>query len=318
MKDEEKSKEQLINELIKLRGRIEELERMPYTEYSKAKDKSESSEKKYRIILESIEEAYFELDLRGSYTFFNKAASTLLGYTPDELMGMNYHEYASPETTNRLFKIFNKIYRTGKPAEIFDYQIIRKDGSRVFCEMSASLMQDLSDRPIGFRCVVRDVTKRKLTEKVLEKKSEELEIKSLSLKETNTALKVLLKQREEDKVELERNVLSNIREIIIPYVIELKKTRLTTNQSVCIETVETNLMDIISPFLRNITLKHYNLTYKEFQVANLVKEGKTTKEIADYLNISTGTVDIHRNKVRKKLGLNNQKVNLRSYLLSLS
>ena len=318
MKDEEKSKKQLVSELTALRRRVAALGKTLELKSIHAKEESESRENKYRIILESIEEAYFELDLAGNFTFFNKSASQMLGYTPDELMSMNYRDYVPPDTTNRLFKIFNKIYRTGKPAEIFDYQIIRKDGGRRFREMSASLLQDPSNRPIGFRCLARDVTKRKLAEKALEKKDRELEIKSASLAEANTALKVLLKQREEDKVELERNVLSNVREIIIPYVEELKKSRLTASQSVCIDTIEANLTNIISPFLRNITLKHFNLTPKEFQVANLVKEGRTTKEIADFLCVSTGAIDFHRNSIRKKLGLNNKKANLRSYLLSLS
>ena len=318
MKDEKKGKEQLISDLIKLRRRVEELDRTSHLEYSQAKETLKSSEDRYRIILESIEEAYFELDLAGNITFFNKATSYMLGYTPDELKGMNYRDYVPPESTNRLFKICNKIYRTGEPAEIFDYQIIRKDGTRRFREMSASLIRNQSQDPIGFRCLARDVTKRKLDEEALKKKDEELEEKSASLVESNVALKVLLKQREEDKIDLERNVLSNVREIILPHVEELKKGRLTASQSFCIDTIETNLENIISPFLRNITLKHFNLTPKEFQVAKLVKEGKTTKEIAEILNISTGAIDFHRNMIRKKFGLNNKKVNFRSYLLSLS
>jgi len=308
----------LIREVTTLHRRVEELEETLHLEGLQTTRELKSSEEKYRIILENMEEAYFELNLAGNFAFFNTATVEMLGYSAEELGHMNYRDYVLPETTIRLFKIFNKIYRTGEPAEIFDYQVIRKDGDRRFHEMSASLIRDPSGSPIGFRCLARDVTKRKLAEEALNKKEEELERKSASLVESNAALKVLLKQREEDKVDLERNVLSNVREIIMPYVEELKKGRLTANQSVCIDTIETNLTNIISPFLRNITLKHFNLTPKEFQVANLVKEGRTTKEIAEFLNMSTGAIDFHRNGIRKKFGLNKKKVNLRSYLLSLS
>jgi len=318
MKDEEKSKKQLISELIKLRRRVVALRKTLILEYSRVKKELESGEVKYQTALESIEEAYYEVDLAGNLTFFNNSMCKMLCYSSDELMGMNYREYVPPDTAERIYKICNKIYRKRKPAEIFDYPVIRKDGSIRFRESSVSLMQDSSGRPIGFRCVARDITNRKLAEETLRKKDEELEVKSRSLEESNTALRVLLKQREADKVELERNVLSNVREIIIPYVEELKRTLLTVNQSVCIDTIETNLMHITSPFLRNITLKHFNLTPKEFQVANLVKEGRTTKEMSNFLNISTGAIDFHRNNIRKKFGLNNKKVNLRSYLLSLS
>ncbi len=318
MRDEEKDSDQLVSEATALRRRVRELERASHHEDLQARKELQSSEDKYRIILENIEEAYFELDLAGNFTFFNTATVEMLGYSAEELAKMNYRDYVLPETTIRLFKIFNKIYRTGEPADIFDYKVIRKDGTYRFREMSASLIRGPDCDPIGFRCLARDVTKRKQAEEELKKKEAELERKSASLVESNAALRVLLKQREEDKVEFERNVISNVREIVAPYIEELKKSQLTANQSVCIETVEANLQNIISPFLRNITLRQFNLTPKEFQVANLVKEGRTTKEIADFLNISPGAIDFHRNNIRKKLGLNNKKSNLRSYLLSLS
>lgn len=287
-------------------------------EHLQVKKELKASEERYKSILENIEEAYLELDLKGNITFYNQAAAKMLAYSPQELMGMNYRQYVSPQDAKRIFKIFNAIYRTGQPAEVFDYQIINKDGSRMFREMTASLIRDSEGNPIGFRCLARDVTKRKLAEEELRKKDRELEIKSGYLAESNAALKVLLKQREEDKIELERNILANIGEIIMPYIEELKKTRLTPAQMICVNTIESNLKNISSPFLRNLTLNCFNLTPKEFQVANLVKEGRTTKEIADFLNVSTGAIDFHRNRIRKKLGLNCKKINLRSFLMTLS
>lgn len=298
-------------------SRIKELDALQH-EHLRVKEELTSSWEKYRTILESIEEAYLELDIAGNLTFFNRAALEMLGYTAAELIGMNYRRYVSPEASRRIYKIFNAIYRTGKSAEIFDYQVIRKDGSRMYREMSASLIRDQDGTPLGFRCVARDVTKRKLAEEALIKKETELEIKSRSLAESNTALKVLLKQREEDKIELERNILSNVREMVIPYIEKLRKSPLSADQIVCLNSVETNLMNITSPFLRNLTLNQFNLTPAEFHVANLVKEGKTTKEIAQSLNVSTGAIDFHRNSIRKKLGMNCKKINLRSFLITLS
>lgn len=307
----------LLKELARLKRRIGDLETIQQ-EHLRMKEDLQSSEEKYRTILEEIEEAYLELNLAGNLTFFNKAAVNMLGYSPEEMTGMNYRRYVAQDAVERIFKIFNAIYLTGKPAEVFDYQIIRKDGTKMFREMSASLMQDKSGNPCGFRCLARDVTKRRQAEEALKEKERELEIQSRFLAESNTALKVLLKQREEDKLELERNILSNVREIIMPYIGELKKERLTADQAVYLNTIETNLINIISPFLRNLTLKQFKLTPKEFQVANLVKEGKTTKEIARILNISKGAVDFHRDHIRKKVGLWKEKDNLMSFLISLS
>lgn len=308
----------LEEEASSLRLRIVELERALSAERLHAEEELRSSDDKYRIILDNMEEAYFELDLAGNITFFNNSTVTMLGYNPDELAGMNYRRYVSPDTAVELYDIFNKIYRTARNAEIFGYPVLHKDGTVRFREMSASLRRDYAGNPIGFRCLARDVTKRKLAEDALRQRDEELEIKSRSLAETNTALKVLLKQREDDRVELERNVLSNVRQIVIPHIEELKKSPLNPAQLAVVETLEANLLNITSPFLRSLTLTQFNLTAKEFQVANLVKEGRTTKEISDRLSISAGAVNFHRNGIRKKLGLNAKKVNLRSYLLSLA
>jgi PAS domain S-box-containing protein len=265
-----------------------------------------------------MEEAYFELDLTGSLTFFNKATLAMLGYDQRELMGMNYRRYVSPDTAWELYSIFNKVYSTGKPAKIFTYQIIKKDGSKRYRELSASLKRDSNNRPVGFRCLARDVTNRKIAEDALKKREKELELKSHSLAESNTALKVLLKQREEDRVELEKNVLSNVREMVMPYIENLKKHHHNPSQKAIIETMETNLLHIVSPFLRNLTLTQCNLTAKEFRVASLVKQGLTTKEISNMLNISPAGVSYHRDSIRKKLDLRDKKINLRSYLLSLA
>ena len=111
--------------------------------------------------------------------------------------------------------------------------------------------------------------------------------------------------------------LSNVKDQVIPYVEKLKRSQPNPEQKACIETLETHLNDIISPFLTSISSRYIDLTPKEIQVASLIKDGKTTKEISLLLNISPGSVDLHRYHIRKKLGINKQGTNLRSYLLSL-
>jgi DNA-binding CsgD family transcriptional regulator len=128
----------------------------------------------------------------------------------------------------------------------------------------------------------------------------------------------LLKRREEDKTELEEKVLLNIQELVEPYLDKLKKTRLDIDQKAYINIIETYIKDIISPFQRNLSSKYPNLTPREIEITNLIKEGKTTKEIARVLNSSPGAIDFHRNNIRNKLGLKKMNANLRSYLLSLS
>jgi PAS domain S-box-containing protein len=121
-------------------------------------------EQKYRSILEDIEELYYEVDLAGNLTFFNDSMSRILGYTKDELIGMNNRQYMDEETSQKVYQMFNQVYRTGVPAKGFDWELIGKDGTRRILETSFSLMPDSEGRPIGFYGIGRDITERKRTE----------------------------------------------------------------------------------------------------------------------------------------------------------
>jgi PAS domain S-box-containing protein len=126
------------------------------------------SERRYRNILTSIEDGYYEVDLAGNMIFFNDALCRITGYSPDELRGMNNREYSEPETAKRMFEIFNRVYRTGEPSRIDDYVVVKKDGAKCTVQLSTSLIRDWSGRAIGFRGIARDVTERRLARRALE------------------------------------------------------------------------------------------------------------------------------------------------------
>jgi len=141
-----------------------------YTDITSRKQAEEAlkeSEEKYRTILESIEDGYYEVDIAGNFTFFNDSICKMLGYTNDELMGMNNREYTKKESAKRLYQTFNRVYKTGKPAKIFDWEIGRKDATKRHVETSISLMKDSEGNPAGFRGIVRDITEKKLLESQL-------------------------------------------------------------------------------------------------------------------------------------------------------
>jgi len=150
----------------------------------------------------------------------------------------------------------------------------------------------------------------------ISKMNEEMETKSGYLEETNVALNILLKKRDEDKVELEEKVLLNVKEMIEPFILKLKKSRLDKRQTAIVDILESNMKDIVSSFTYRLGSKFYNFTPAEIHVANLVKQGKTTKEIAELLGLSNRTICFHRENIRKKLGLKNQKINLTSHLMT--
>ncbi len=132
------------------------------------------SEAKYRNILEDIDDAYFELNLRGDLVFFNEALVSKTGYTHEELIGMNYRKYISPETSKLVLDVFSEIYKTGRPVRLFEYEVIMKDSQIRNYESWAGLLSDEHGNPIGFRGMARDITTRKQAEKNLQETLENL------------------------------------------------------------------------------------------------------------------------------------------------
>jgi DNA-binding CsgD family transcriptional regulator len=165
--------------------------------------------------------------------------------------------------------------------------------------------------------IARMQTRQRLEAEILTRKEAEkaLETERQSLEEANTALRVLLKHREEDRKELEERLLANVQQLVMPHVQKLKTTVLDPVQKVTVGFIASNLNELISPFLH--TIQGFNFTPRQLEVVILIREGKTTKEIAHILNMTKQAVDIQRFLIRKKIGLNKAKTNLQTYLQSL-
>jgi len=198
---------------------------------------------------------------------------------------------------------------------LYDYPCHSEDGPHWYY-MRAIRMA--GDGPVRVVSSHEEITALKLADEALKKSQEELIDQKQSLEETNIAMKVLLKQREEDKLDLEKKVLNNVKDLVLPYVEKLKNPRLKARDRTLVDIIDTHLHDIISPLLQRFTNAKILLTPQEMQVASLVKDGKTSKEIADVLSVSETTINFHRKNLRVKFGLTNQRTNLRSYLLSIS
>lgn len=293
------------------------------------------SHEEYRTILESIQDGYCETDLTGKFTFFNSYMTDILGYSKNELLGMSGREVLDEDSAENVYRSFSKVYRTGEPSHRFDYKVIRKDGTHRQIEVSASLIRSEDGQPIGFRSIVRDITARKKTEEELRKTrdeleqrvmertaelahiNQELEVKTINLEEANVALRILLRKKDENKAELEQKMMFNVKELVLPVLEKLKVSGLDERQKAYAEILEKNVQDIISPFVQTLSFSYYGLTPMEIQVANLVKQGRSTKESASLLNLSSKTVETHRRNIRRKIGIRKKKTNLRSYLQSL-
>jgi len=168
-----------LNEISSSVNRM--LERFEKTTDSlnQTKEALQASEEKYHNILEYIEEGYYEVDLAGNFVFVNTSVSKMLGYSIEELKGMNNRQYMDEENSAKVFLDYKEVYRTGLSIKNLDVELIRKDAERVYVGISISLIRDSSKQAIGFRGIIRDITERKRMEE---------EIKDLSITDYLTGL----------------------------------------------------------------------------------------------------------------------------------
>ena len=313
------------------------------------------SEDLYRNLVQTILHGIQEIDLSGNITFANSACHKIFGYEEGGLLKKPLYDLIALDSDKQLVRGHLSELEGEQPAPLF-IKGTRKDGIIIDTQMDWNSKLDQQGHVTGFISIVTDVSERaradealrkahnelerrvvertaqlvkanqdlereiaerKRSEDTLKAKRKELKMQSETLGEANTALRVLLKRREEDKIELEEKVLLNVKELVVPFLERLKKSGLDVIQMGYASVLESNLDDIISPFSRRLSLTFLNLTPSETQVANLVKHGKTTKEIAELLKVSRRTVESHRESIRGKIGIKNEKANLRTFLSSL-
>jgi len=161
-----------------------------------------------------------------------------------------------------------------------------------------------------------EVLKRKRAEKALRERQKELKLKVNTLKELNASLRVLLERREEDAKAVGEKMQSNLKLLLVPFLDKLSRTKLDLKQRAYVDVVQSTLSEIVFPFYRELSSKYVSFSPREIQVADLVKDGKTSKQIAEMMDLSKRTIESYRHSIREKLGLKGRG-NLRSSLLSV-
>ncbi|MEX1325753.1 MAG: LuxR C-terminal-related transcriptional regulator [Desulfobacterales bacterium] len=279
---------------------------------------------------------YFTLDEKALIWRVNLTGADLLGLPKSKLISTKFSRFISSDFQDDFYFHCKRIFESGTK-QTCDLKLAKPDGTLFDARLDSIAVKDDAAAYRLFRTAVTDITELLQSKKVLQEAhddlgkqvaaqtldlkgvNKELRMKAARLSETNTALKVLLKQREADKIELEEKVLLNTKLMISPYLEKLKKRRrLGNKEKAYVDIIESNFNELISPFIRSISNKFFKLTPTEMQVINLIKQGKTTKEIAETMNLATSTIDFHRNNIRKKIGIKNKNINLATYLSSLS
>jgi len=274
------------------------------TERKQTEEAHRKSEAKYSSYVENAPDGVFIADDKGRYLEVNKAACLMTGYSKKELLQMSIPDLLTAEYLEAGLAHFKRLIETGMSSG--ENQFRHKDGSSRWWSVDAVNLSP--SRYLGF---TKDITKRKQAEEALNAEKHQLA-------ETNTALRVLLQQRQEDRKEIEKKIIVNIRKLVLPHLEKLRSLRLDNIQTNCLDIATANLQQVTSPFLQNLAACCADFTHREIQVANMVREGMVSKEIANILNISNRSVEFHRDNIRKKLGLNQKKSSLYTFLVSLS
>ena len=305
-----------------LRKQIEALKRENAL-LSEANERLRESEEKFKTIFDNANDEIIYVGADGTIIDINHKVEDIFGYKREEAIGKKFYEFdvLSPEEWQKLIDLTQDLLsdRTSQ-MQVLQFEARRKGGEKIYLEVNPRLIKR-EGQTVGILAIIRDISERKRQEELLRLHTAQLDKllneRTHNLDELNAALKVMLKSIEEVKAEIQNKIIFNVTEFVLPYLEKIKKTSLDEVQRTYLNSLEKNLNDITAPVLRGVSTKYLKLTPSEIQVANLVKQGKNTKEIADTLFMSARTIETHRYNIRIKLGLKGKKLNLRTYLSSL-
>ncbi len=291
------------------------------TARKRAEAELKEAEEKYRGIFEHSPLGILHINEEGIITASNEKLAEILGSSVEEIVGFDLLQSAKDEKV----RAATLLVLSGKTAHYEGHYLSVTGDGQAYLSAAFSPVSSSDGSIVAAIGIIEDITKRKDAEEALQKahndlewrvadRTARLELKTEKLIETNVALKILLEKREEDKKELEEEVMFNVEKFISPYLGKLKLRCNEDCQKDFLKIIQSNLDEITSSFARNHKNYLSNLTPAQLQIANLIKQGQTTKEIASLLNLSPSTIACHRQEIRKRLSLTNKKTNLQAVL----
>jgi PAS domain S-box-containing protein len=296
-------------DVVRIAGIAEDI-----TEQQQALNTLCESEEKFRTVTDQSPNMIF-INHQGKVVYVNRKCEQIMGYSRDEFYNPDFDFMAliAPESRDLIQSNFKR-HMQGEEIARYECPLINRDGNRIDVIITTKSINYAGERSV--LGIITDITERKKAEEALQAKDIKLERQAKNLEEINTALKVLLEQRETEKTEMKETFLANIKKLVFPYIEKLENIGLNEDAQTFVNIIKSNINDLISPLAIRLSSKYFALTPSEIQVADLIKQGKTSKEIALMLNVSPKAVSFHRGNLRKKLGLLNKKINLRTYLQS--
>jgi len=317
----------------------------------------EMAEQRYGLLINHIPDIVFVLDEGGMITAVNQSVAQY-GYQVDELIGQSIRFLIAAEDRDSLTDVLSETVarrqdRSGRlqcrmiasagtvHRLAIDYTVkFNFHGQFLFMQgichaipptiqgqdIHLSAVSELEEQALIRNAELKlaneelrkEIMERRQAESALKEREAALQLEKANLQETNTALRVLLKRREMDKHEFEDHVMFNVKELILPFMDRLKAVTSDERQQSYLRILESNLNDITTAFLRRLSLEFYGLTPSELKVATFIRQGKRTREIASLLGLSMRTIDAVRMSIRRKLRIQNKRINLRTFLMSIN
>jgi len=275
------------------------------------------NEIRYRSLFESANDAIFLL-AENKVIDCNKKATALFQCEREDLLGRTVLDFSpdrqttgitSKDRAEEIRRLFNQ-----EQFSYFEWRFRKQSGAEFDAEVSLTRFELFNTTHAI--TIVRDVTEKKALIEALQSHERELNEKSTYLEKVNQALKASLDHREVEKRSIEETLLTRVRQFVTPYLDHLGRCNLNGDARAYLKIVETNLRELLSPFSHTIFSKFIDFTPAEVRVANFIREGHDTKEIAHLMGLSPSTIQWHRKNIRAKLNLSNKKQNLYQYLNS--
>jgi PAS domain S-box-containing protein len=269
------------------------------------------SESKFRALTELSPAAILIIGEEG-ILYANPAFESITGFTKKEVRAMQIWDLVHPEM-REIIKARGLARQSGErvPSR-YEVKIRTQKGREKWIDLAAVVI-NYGGLPATL-ATAYDITESKLLKDSLLAREKELESKTHDLEEMNAALRVLLKKRDSDRVELEEKIQFNVKKLIEPFLADLKNTQLSSRQATLLEIIQTNFDEISSPFTPNFSSIKHSLTPQEIKIASLIRRGDTTKKIAELMGLSLRTIEFHRTKIRRKLRLKHKHDSLRGHL----
>ncbi len=297
------------------------------TERKKSEIELRESERRYKDLVERAGIGIAIDDLDGNLIYFNNTFAEIFGYTSEEMKTLDFEKLSSPDANHKRRQLILDTVNTGPRFDSYDFVGLKKDGTKIYLEVDVVALKE-DGRLLGWRSYVRDVTASKIAHEELEKRvsartaelreaNERLKFERESLERKNIALQEVLQQLETAKRDLGRNVQRNVESVVQPLLVRLESSENSRTRELVRITRE-SLTTVIQPFTSALESRCRNLSPRETEVCNMIRQGMSSKEIASIFGTSEGTVKQQRKTIRRKLGISGKSQNLNSVLKDIT